>query len=183
MNIFLPYGIPRKTSEKMPFWPRMVATMFGAGFCPVAPGTMGALVAIVLWLPLALIPYYGLVMMVMLACIMPTILLGYNASEVAELYWGEDPKCVVVDETLGQWIALLPMTLFCNGPESYHDWKFWLIIGLAFVLFRFFDIVKPLGIRKMESYEGGFGILMDDMLAGIYSMVLITPLAMYLFVS
>lgn len=83
--------------------------------------------------------------------------LGYRPSEP---YWGEDPSRVVVDEMVGVWITLL-------AAPAGHVWY-----GLAaFVLFRFFDILKPLGIRRMEKLPGGVGVMMDDVLAGVYGFI------------
>lgn len=79
-----------------------------------------------------------------------------------EKYWGEDPSRVVIDEMVGVWIPLLVV------PAG--DW--WYVVA-AFVLFRFFDIVKPLGVRRMERFRGGVGIMMDDILAGVYSAILL----------
>ena len=77
---------------------------------------------------------------------------------------GEDPSRVVVDEMVGVWIPLLAV------PDN--DRWYWYVIA-AFALFRIFDIVKPLGVRKMENFKGGVGVMMDDVLAGVYSFILI----------
>ena len=79
-----------------------------------------------------------------------------------EKYWGEDPSRVVIDEMVGVWIPLLVVP--AGG---------WWYVVAAFVLFRFFDIVKPLGVRRMERFRGGVGIMMDDILAGVYSAILL----------
>ena len=90
-------------------------------------------------------------------------IVGINTKNKVETIWGEDPWGVVVDEMGGAWIPLLIVA--ANDP-------FWLML-LAFVLFRLFDIFKPLGIRKMEDFKGGTGVMMDDILAGIYSSILL----------
>jgi len=82
---------------------------------------------------------------------------GIWAANKLESCWGEDPSRVVVDEMVGVWIPLLAV------PDNGH-W-YWYVTA-AFALFRFFDIVKPLGVRKMESLKGGVGVMMDDVLAG-----------------
>ncbi len=87
---------------------------------------------------------------------------GTWASGVSEKYWGKDPVAACVDETVGQLISMLPL---CGGPKV-APW--WLII-VALALFRFFDIFKPLGIRKMEDLPGGLGMMADDVLAAIYA--------------
>lgn len=137
----------------------LIVTTFGAGFSPVAPGTAGAIVGGgFLWLfhqlqwfstfpnPLAFI---GLIIVV--------ALLGIYATNKLEKEWGKDPSKVVVDELVGFWIAMVFV------PFS------WLNLLLAFGLFRFFDIAKPLGVRKMEQFKGGLGVMADDVLAGIYA--------------
>ena len=70
------------------------------------------------------------------------------------------------DETVGQWITLLPLS------AGVHVIPWWEIV-VALILFRFFDIVKPLGIRSMEKFPGGYGMMADDILAAIYSAVLL----------
>ena len=89
---------------------------------------------------------------------------GIWAADKLETYWGEDPSRVVVDEMVGVWIPLLAV------PND--DKWFWYVIA-AFALFRIFDIAKPLGIRRMESLKGGVGVMMDDVLAGVYSFILL----------
>lgn len=88
--------------------------------------------------------------------------MGVWATNRLEPFWGEDPSRVVVDEMVGVWIALLA------APSG----NVWYALG-AFALFRLFDIFKPLGIRRMESFPGGIGVMMDDILAGIYSFVVL----------
>lgn len=154
------------TDEKFPLFPKMIATSFGAGFLPVAPGTWGALVAIVLWLPLYIwlpgTPAYIITAMAVVAFTIG----GTWASSVSEKYWGKDPVVACVDETVGQLISLIPL---CGGVDVAPWWL--IIVSLA--LFRFFDIFKPLGIRKMENLPGGIGMMADDILAAIYSVVIL----------
>jgi phosphatidylglycerophosphatase A len=83
--------------------------------------------------------------------------IGVKGSNLVEAEWGDDPKQTVIDEMIGVWIAILGMPL---------TWP-WLLGG--FVLFRFFDIAKPLGIRQLEAIKGGWGIMLDDVLAGVYA--------------
>ncbi len=86
---------------------------------------------------------------------------GTLASQRVEPHWGKDSSRVVIDEVAGMWVSmlLLPVT----GPR--------LLVGL--VLFRFFDILKPLFIRDMEKLPGGVGVMMDDVLAGVYTNLLL----------
>lgn len=145
--------------NKMPLFHRLISTTFGVGYFPYGPGTMGALAGIVIWAGLAYATDYTTLQYATLSLIVVFTALGIWSGTVAERYWGEDPSRVVMDETVGQWIALLAVP--AHLPIGY-------VVG-AFVLFRFFDIVKPLGVRRMESLGGGLGIMADDILAGIYA--------------
>lgn len=157
------------TDEKFPLFPKMIATSFGAGFLPVAPGTWGALVAIVLWLPFYIwlpgIP----ALVATVAGILFFAVAGTWASSVSEKYWGKDPVVACVDETVGQLISLIPL---CGGAAVAPWWT--IIVSLA--LFRFFDIFKPLGIRRLEALPRGFGMMADDVLAAIYSLIILEVL-------
>ncbi len=138
------------------FW----ATGFGAGYWPWGPGTAGAFVAVVLWTLCASMTSINLFYTTLAAIIVATVI-GTVTTDKLEPIWGEDPKKVVIDEMIGVWIPLLACDHF-----SWH-------VILAFVLFRFFDILKPLGIRALDRRHGGFWVMADDILAGIYSLVII----------
>lgn len=88
------------------------------------------------------------------------LVLGTWAAQRVEPAWGKDSYRVVIDEVAGVWVGLLGVPL--TGTR--------LLIGL--LLFRFFDIVKPLFIRKMEQLPGGYGVMLDDVLAGVYTALL-----------
>lgn len=155
------------TDEKFPFFPKMIATSFGAGFLPVAPGTWGAIVAVLLWLPLYIWCPGTPALIATIVGILFFALAGTWASSVSEKYWGKDPVVACVDETVGQLISMLPL---CGGPEVAPWW----LVVLSLALFRFFDIFKPLGIRKLEKLPGGIGMMADDVLAAIYAAVIVT---------
>lgn len=148
-------------NSKFPLIPKLLATSFGFGFLPVAPGTWGAIFAIILWLPLFLLAPRDYVFWVTVLATVVYCIAGTWASNIAEKYWGKDPVIACADETVGQWISLLPM--------SWLSTSYWWEIFVALALFRFFDIYKPLGIRKLEKLPGGIGMMADDILAGIYS--------------
>lgn len=155
--------------EPFPLFPKLIATSFGAGFLPVAPGTWGAIFGIVIWLPLYIF-CPGLPAWIATAVLVVFFTVaGTWASSVSEKYWGKDPVAACVDETVGQLISLLPL---CGGP---HEAPWWMII-VSLALFRFFDIFKPLGIRSMERLPGGFGMMADDILAAIYSVCIIVAI-------
>lgn len=133
-----------------------IATWFGCGLSPVAPGTagsLGALLPAILlvryagWRPL----YFGALALVAMA---PAI---WAAGRTARACGKKDPSQVVVDEVVGQWITVAGATTL--------NWKSWLA---AFVLFRLLDIWKPVPVRQLESLPGGYGIVADDAMAGLY---------------
>ena len=167
-------------SAHFPFLPRLIATSFGAGYWPYGPGTAGAVIGLGLWLPLALTGHVTGTFLATLGLIAVFTALGIWSAGIAEQYWGPDPSRVVMDETVGQWIAMLPLSTFAAMPAPLASGSFWLWAVVSLALFRFFDIVKPLGVRKMEDLPGGTGIMADDILAGIYSAVLLA-LAIYFF--
>ena len=140
----------------------LIGTGFGSGFSPVAPGTAGALLAALIWFCLSFFLTGLTLLWVTVALILVFTVAGVWAADRLEPVWGEDPSRVVVDEMVGVWITLLA------APAGHIGY------GLAaFVLFRLFDIFKPLGIRRMESLPGGIGVMMDDILSGIYGFILL----------
>lgn len=147
-------------TKEFPIIPRLIATSFGVGFLPLAPGTWGALLAIILWLPLwVYCPDRYLVMGITVGAAVVFGLAGVWASNISEKYWGKDPVEACIDETVGQWLALAAASLY---PHEH-----WWIIIVAFVLFRLLDIFKPFGIRHAEDLPGGWGMMMDDVFAGL----------------
>lgn len=167
-------------NTKFPFFPRFIATSFGAGYWPWGPGTAGAVVGLILWLPVVLTGHVSGAFLITLGLIVVFTALGIWSASIAENFWGPDPSRVVMDETVGQWITMLPLSVYAGVPDALTCGSFWLWTVVSLILFRFFDIVKPLGVRKMEDLPGGTGIMADDILAGIYG-ALILALAMYFF--
>jgi len=134
---------------------RLIATGLFSGYAPFAPGTAGSLVGLALYL----IPQFESPMVLSSAIIL-MFFVGAAVSTRMEVSFGKDPSIVVIDEVVGMWITLFLLPKSAAGC----------IIG--FVLFRIFDIVKPPPARKMESVPGGWGIMLDDVIAGIYANVL-----------
>ncbi|HJD74700.1 MAG TPA: phosphatidylglycerophosphatase A [Bacteroides reticulotermitis] len=147
-----------------PFLPVLIGTGFGAGFSPFAPGTAGALLASIIWVILYFLLPFHILLWATVALVIVFTFAGIWSANRLKLFWGEDPSRIVIDEMIGVWIPLLAVP---NNDKWY-----WYVIA-AFVLFRMLDIWKPLGIRKMESLPGGIGVLMDDVLAGVYSFLLL----------
>ncbi len=139
---------------------KFIATGLGIGYIGKGAGTAAALVTGLLWYLFRtgagndsfLIP--SLVTIII-------IIVGILSSNKVEVIWGKDHNRVVIDEIAGMCITLL----FVPFSVVY------IIIG--FILFRFFDIIKPLYIRKLESLKGGWGVMADDVLAGVYSNIVL----------
>jgi phosphatidylglycerophosphatase A len=137
-----------------------LATWFGAGFLPIAPGTWGSLFAI----PFveAAFRVGGLPGLAGFAA--ATSLAGIPAAgAVARLRRQGDPSAVVVDEVAGQAIALLPVYAFARGGSAL---RFWILVAVAFFLFRAVDVLKPGPVGKAERLPGGLGVMADDLLGG-----------------
>jgi len=136
-----------------------IATVGGVGWAPVAPGTVAsALTIVVLWL-LALSRTEIIVVFVVVT------LIGTWAAEHAERALGtKDPGAIVIDEVAGMTLSvlLLPLTV----PVAI----------LAFLLFRLFDIVKPTPARQAQTLHGGAGVMVDDLIAGLYALVIVVAL-------
>ncbi len=176
-GVAIPSAPKRKTAGD--YFALAISTC-GVGYFPIAPGTMGSLVGVALYLTLwaassrvleanALVKRLTLLhiwtpqMTFMLVVIFLVTMAGIWAATRAErLFRKEDPSEVVVDEVAGQMIALL------SGPFWLHTW--WSIL-MAFLLFRAFDIWKPYPIRKLEDLPTGLGIMADDLGAGAYALI------------
>jgi len=138
-----------------------VATFFGVGYLKPGPGTWASIAAVLLWLAEGTFNHLaprtelvGLLFWIALATV-----LGVPAATIVERESGRhDPGFVVIDEVIGQWIALL---------FSPVDWRHGLI---ALILFRLFDITKPFPVRRLERLPGGWGIVFDDVAAGLYAL-------------
>ncbi|MBO6783729.1 MAG: phosphatidylglycerophosphatase A [Alphaproteobacteria bacterium] len=141
-------------SNEEPHLARLIATWFGAGDLPGAPGTWGSLAA----LPCAVVLVVLGGQFLLAAGVLVAFFAGVWASgKLAAFHRMEDPQRVVIDEVAGQWLAILPVAL---------DWRFY---PVAFILFRFLDITKPWPLKKMEKFPGGVGIMADDLGAGVYA--------------
>jgi phosphatidylglycerophosphatase A len=155
-----------------------LASGFGSGFIPFAPGTFGSLVGCLI--------AYGLVTAcaanaqllqnsLIIASVLLTTLGIWSASRAERIFGRKDAGQIVIDEVCGQVISfvLIAPALVLPGPQS----RWCLVIG--FGLFRIFDIFKPYPINELQHFQGGLGVMMDDVFAGIYA-ALILSLATYL---
>jgi phosphatidylglycerophosphatase A len=157
-----PAAPPTVPSQAKTRWAWAVATFFGAGLLKPGPGTWGSIAAAFLW-------FFGLraahlsvwaAVAVTLAAAAAVIAIGIPAATIVEREAGRaDPGFVVIDEVAGQWMVLAAAPL---------DWGHAL---LGLVLFRLFDIVKPWPARQLERLPGGTGIVVDDLAAGAWGVV------------
>ncbi|MGC1461268.1 MAG: phosphatidylglycerophosphatase A [Terracidiphilus sp.] len=137
-----------------------IATFFGAGYGKPGPGTWGSVATVLLWAACAWLihPSPHTLFLILLAVIAIAIVAGVPASTIVARHSGrKDPQFVVIDEVAGQAIALLACPF---------DWYHALI---ALILFRLFDITKPFPARQLESLPEGWGIVFDDVAAGLYA--------------
>jgi phosphatidylglycerophosphatase A len=148
-------------------WAWLLATWFGAGYCRPGPGTYGSAAAVILWYLAARIfaPTPATLAVATAVAAVAVTLIGIRASNLVARESGrKDPGFIVIDEVAGQLFALIltPST----GARA------WVYALLALVLFRIFDITKPWPIRKLEALPEGAGIMLDDVAAGLFALLL-----------
>jgi len=134
---------------------RLISSCLGIGYIPKGGGTVAALLCCIAW-------YFAwrgsnMYSWPPVLVTVAILVIGVWSSGKMEAWWGKDSYRVVIDEVAGMCLTLLFIPV---------RWQY-LVVGL--LLFRFFDIAKPLYIRKMEELNGGWGVMMDDMLAGVYA--------------
>lgn len=135
---------------------KFIGSGFLSGYIPFAPGTFGSLVAFLIYL----IPGFENPT-IMLIFISLTTVAGYYISNKFEKEYGKDPPQCTIDEFVGTWISLLFV------PKIL-----WLIL-IDFVLWRALDILKPFPARQLEKLNGGLGIMIDDIISGVYSLIIV----------
>ena len=147
-------------SRPTPRWATLIATFFGIGRLRPGPGTWGSATTVVLWAASAYALAPGLRTSAAIACAILITLIGIPAAtQVARGAGAKDPQFVVIDEVAGQMVAMIGVPL---------AWKSFLA---GFILFRVFDIVKPPPVRQLEAIPEGAGIVLDDIAAGLYALV------------
>lgn len=147
----------------------VIATFFGSGLSPLAPGTCGSLATMLLVYFIE--PYWQAPLTIQLIVIALVFIVGIPAAGEAEKYFNKkDPGACNIDEVAGQMISLLLVP---------HKISFYIA---GFFLFRFFDILKPFPIRRLEKIPGGLGIMLDDIMAGLYALALM-HLYLYFFIN
>jgi len=128
-----------------------------SGRSPVAPGTAGTVVGVLLYLALQELgtPWYGA------ACVLVTAVGIWAAGRADQLFGTKDNRTIVIDEIAGYLVSMLVV------PAT------WQYIIAAFLLFRAFDIIKPFPLRRLESLPGGWGVVLDDIGAGVYTNIVL----------
>lgn len=139
-------------SDKLTFLDELIATGLGTGLSPIAPGTTGSLLALIIYL----IPGFQRNEIIIPAIAVFFVVGSYTAGRLEKVY-GHDPSRVVIDEVVAMWISLLLL------PK-----KFLLVIA-AFVAFRLLDIVKPFPANYFDKKNGGVNIMLDDVVCGLYT--------------
>jgi phosphatidylglycerophosphatase A len=150
-------------SEKKTLWAWAVGTFLGAGLLKPGPGTYGSIAAVLLWFGAAHLLHptpVALAIGTAIAALAATLIGIPAATIVARESGREDPGHVVIDEVAGQLIALIAIPA---------DWRH---AALSLLLFRIFDILKPPPIRQFERIPGGTGIMLDDVAAGVFALLL-----------
>lgn len=181
-------GISSRASRTLGDYVALAIATCGVGYFPIAPGTLGALVGIAVFLPVywtvwkvfpglplseknlshpdrliaAIHNSAGNRISALLILVTVVSLVGvWAASRAEKISQKKDPSIVVIDEVAGQMIALLSVVWF----------PIWWSVLSAFLLFRLFDIWKPYPVRRLEALESGLGIMADDVLAGVYALI------------
>lgn len=142
-----------------------IATSGGIGYLPLAPGTWAAGALAILWFFVCQKFPDTIIWQVLLVSLL--IIVGVYVSGKLITEKEKDPSYVVIDEVAGMAVTLLFI------PSTWQNF------AVGFILFRFFDILKPLGIKRMEKMRKGWGIMLDDILAGIYSSIVLRLLIFY----
>ncbi len=143
---------------------KLLSTCFGIGYFPVAPGTVTSMVAVLCYFFIPVLHNPLLLLFLVLLCSGA----GIWAGGVMEDYYGEDPSVVTIDELAGQWLALVFL------PEGIMP----MVLSLLF--FRFFDIAKPGPVDALQRLPGGWGIMLDDLLAGFFANISVRVLLLLL---
>ncbi len=147
--------------KPLEFLLKTIATGFGCGYAPIAPGTFGtALGFLIFWLfpyPLSWTFIVGTITI---------FFVGVWASQIAEKFYGHDASYIVIDEVAGYLISVAYLPI-----SPGRNWWIWTIA--AFILFRLFDITKPGPAYKAQALPGGWGVMVDDLIAGLYTNIVL----------
>jgi phosphatidylglycerophosphatase A len=149
-----------------------LATAGGVGYAPIAPGTFGSAVGVLIYLPLSSLSPF-----LYIATVAVALFLGIWAADVAEQSSGKkDDGRIVIDEVVGQLITLFPLLLLVESTSLHSP----LLLLVGFLSFRLFDVWKPGPARWAErNLNGGMGVMFDDVIAGLFAALTLIPAAIY----
>lgn len=145
---------------------KIAGSGLGSGYFPFAPGTFGSMTVLLILWPLIQTNIWFLPLLFGLLCSIITLWV----SPALEESWGEDPPKLVMDEWAGMGITCTAFNWGVSAESAL------IAVAGGFILFRFFDIIKPLGISRLQDLPGGWGILADDLLAGLYGLICLKTL-------
>ena len=144
---------------------KLIVTLFGVGYLNPAPGTWGSLISLPLfWL---IYEIFGLIGSILIVVVL--FLSGWNAIKIySNQTQTHDSSEIVIDEVVGQFIALLPIAFdsYFAQTQILHLWPFWIS---AFLIFRIMDILKPGVIGRIDKVQSAFYVMLDDVLAGFFA--------------
>ncbi len=151
------------SSQQVPFFVKFFASGFFSGYSPIVSGTVGSFVAaLFFFIPSFTSPF------ILSGFILTFFFIGVHVSTIMEKAHGHDPSVVTIDEFVGMWLSVLFL------PSTY------LTFILAFFLFRILDIIKPWPARVFDRMNGGWGIMLDDVVAGIYTNIILQIVVLFL---
>lgn len=156
-----------------------LATALGLGYVPVAPGTAGSLASVALFVLLGSTLSGSVLWPAYASALVALAVVGAWSTSRALPHWtGSDPQAIVIDEVLGQWVTYGGLVVASLADSSLsHAVVGWKYLLAGFILFRAFDVLKPFPIRRSEKIPGAAGVLLDDVLAGIYGALSLLLLA------
>ncbi len=152
---------------------RLLTSCFGLGWLPPAPGTWGSLPVAIVFGLMCQLHASGIsisIVMAALAIAGSVVCVKFAPAAIAATV-NTDPREVVADELAGQAVTFLAIPLL--SPEILSIRQIWIITAGGFLLFRLFDIAKPCPIRRLEKLPEGWGVLADDLLAGVYAAIVL----------
>ncbi|MEI7811098.1 MAG: phosphatidylglycerophosphatase A [Ignavibacteria bacterium] len=149
---------------KLNFFEKLLGSGFYTGYAPVASGTFGSLAALLIYF----IPGFELPYIIIPAIIIFFITGIWTGNKFEVVYGKKDPSECTIDEVVGMWISLL----FVPKRITY--------LLLSFVIWRIFDIIKPFPANAAENLKGGLGIMMDDVIAAFYTLLLVHVLITFI---
>lgn len=161
-NICPPCPATATVWQQLIYW---LGIGLGSGLPKRAAGTWGTVGGLLIAMPMVLVGFWGFVALTLLAGLVG----AYVCGKTSELMGVHDDPHIVFDEWVGMWITLLPIVYgWHSSANANFGWLNWVAVVLAFILFRFFDIIKPFPIKWVDkNVSGGFGILIDDVIAGV----------------